>query len=110
MKFKTTKKAVNEKYRYIICIGYADLQHLLAHIEPTAYTAGVYGWNADIYIINGVAIVTGYRPFGNIKADYDICEKYESEANQIIKSVYNYEERKTALDNLISKFIEEVAK
>lgn len=63
-----------------------------------------------IYIINGVAIVTGYRPFGNIKADYDICEKYESEANQIIKSVYNYEERKTALDDLISKFIEEVAK
>ena len=110
MKFKTTKKAINEVYRNIICVGYADLQDLLTHIEPMAYTCGVYGWNADIYIINGVAIVTGYRPFGNIKADYDICEKYESEANQIIKSVYNYEERKTALDDLISKFIEEVAK
>lgn len=110
MKFKTTKKAVNEGYNNIICVGYADLHYLLNQLEPTAYTAGVYGWNADIYIINGVAIVTGYRPFGNIKADYDICEKYESEANQIIKSVYNYEECKTALDDLISKFIEEVAK
>ena len=110
MKYKTTQKAIKEKFRYIIYTGYAELQSLLKHVEPIAYTAGVYGWNADIYTIDGVAIVTGYRPFGNIRADYDICEKYESEANQIIKSVYNYEERKTALDDLISKFIEEVAK
>ena len=110
MKHKTTQKAIKENYRKIINVGYAELQSLLKHLEPIAYTAGAYGSNADIYIINGVAIVTGYRPFGNIKADYDICEKYESEANQIIKSVYNYEERKTALDDLISKFIEEVAK
>lgn len=110
MKHKTTQKAIKENYRKIINVGYAELQSLLKHLEPIAYTAGVYGWNADIYIINGVAIVTGYRPFGNIKADYDICCKYESEANQIIKSVYNYEERKTALDDLISKFIEEVTR
>ena len=110
MKYKTTQTAIKEKFRYIIYTGYAELQSLLKHVEPIAYTAGVYGWNADIYTIDGVAIVTGYRPFGNIRADYDICEKYESEANQIIKSVYNYEERKTALDDLISKFIEEVAK
>ena len=110
MKYKTTQKAIKEKFRYIIYTGYAELQSLLKHVEPIAYTAGVYGWNADIYTIDGVAIVTGYRPFGNIRADYDICEKYESEANHIIKSVYNYEECKTALDDLISKFIEEVAK
>lgn len=110
MKHKTTQKAIKEKFRYIIYTGYAELQSLLKHVEPIAYTAGVYGWNANIYTIDGVAIVTGYRPFGNIRADYDICEKYESEANQIIKSVCNYEECKTALNDLISKFIEEVAK
>lgn len=110
MKFKTTQKAIKENYRTIICVGYAELQCLLKYVEPIAYTAGVYGWKADIYYINGVAIVIGYQPFGNIKADYDICEKYESEANQIAQSVYDYEERKAALDNLISKFIKEVAK
>lgn len=110
MKHKTTEKAIKERYNTIISVGYCNLQRLLKALEPIAYTAGVYGWNADIYVIDGVAIVTGYRPFGNIRADYDICKKYESEANQIIKSVYNYEERKTALDDLISKFIEEVAK
>lgn len=110
MKSKTTKKAIKENYRKIIYVGYAELQQLLKCTEPIAYTAGVYGWNADIYTIDGVAIVTGYRPFGNIKADYDICEKYENEANQIMQSVYNYEECKTALNNLINEFIEEVTR
>ena len=110
MKFKTAKKAVNEGFRNIICVGYVELQSLLAYTAPIAFTSGVYGWNADIYVIKGVAIVTGYRPFGNIWPDCDICKKYESEADQIIKSVYNYEECKTALDDLISNFIEEVTR
>ena len=110
MKFKTTQKAIKENYRKIINVGYVELQSLLKHLEPIAYTCGVYGWNADIYIIKGVAIVTGYRPFGNIEADYDICKKYESEANQIIKSIYDYEECKSALGDLISKFIKEVTR
>lgn len=110
MKYKTTQKAIKEKFRYIIYTGYAELQSLLKHVEPIAYTAGVYGWNADIYTIDGVAIVTGYRPFGNIRADYDICCKYESEANQIMQSVNDYKECKAELDNLISEFIEEVTK
>ena len=110
MKYKTTQKAIKENYRKIINVGYAELQSLLKHLEPIAYTAGAYGWNADIYTIDGVAIVTGYRPFGNIKADYDICEKYENEANQIMQSVYNYEECKTALNNLINEFIKEVTR
>lgn len=110
MKHKTTKKAIKEKFRYIIYTGYAELQSLLKHLEPIAYTAGVYGWNADIYYIKGVAIVTGYRPFGNIRADYDICSKYEKEAIKITQSVYDYEALKPALDNLISEFIEEVTR
>lgn len=46
------------------------------------YTAGVYGWNADIYCIEGggkfFAICTGYRPFGiyNEKIQ-ELAEKYE---------------------------------
>lgn len=110
MKHKTTQKAIKENYRKIIYVGYAELQQLLQALDPVAYTCGVYGWNADIYDINGMAIVTGYRPFGNIRADYDICCKYESEANQIMQSVNDYETRKTALDNLISEFIEEVTR
>ena len=110
MKHKTTQKAIKERYNTIISVGYCNLQRLLKALEPVAYTSGVTGWKADIYAIDGVAIVTGYRPFGNIKADYDICSKYENEAIKITQSVYDYEALKPALDNLISEFIEEVTR
>lgn len=110
MKFKTTKKAVNAGYNNIICVGYADLHYLLNQLEPTAYTAGVYGWNADIYNINGVVIVTGYRPFGNIKPDYDIVQKYNMKARDIIHNAIDYVEIKEKLNNLINEFIEEVTR
>ena len=63
MKLKTTKKDVMDSYNDIISIGYCDAQFLLRGVDPIAYTVGTYGWNADIYNVNGVAIVTGYRPF-----------------------------------------------
>ena len=110
MKFKTTKKAVNERYNKVICIGYADLQDLLTHIEPMAYTCGVYGWNTDIYNIDGIALVTGYRPFGNIKPDYDIVHKYNMKARDIIHDTNDYAEIKEKLNNLINEFIEEVTR
>lgn len=110
MKFKTTKKAVNEGYNNIICVGYADLHYLLNQLEPTAYTAGVYGWNADIYNINGKMLVTGYRPFGNIKPDYDIVHKYNMMAKDIIHDTKDYTECKEKLNNLINEFIEEVTR
>ena len=110
MKHKTTQKAIKERYNTIISVGYCNLQRLLKALEPVAYTYGVTGWKADIYAIDGVAIVTGYQPFGNIKADYDICSKYEKEAIKITQSVYDYEALKPALDNLISEFIEEVTR
>lgn len=83
MKTRTTRKAVKERFDTIIEVGYCDIQALLraAHAEPFGYTCGVYGWNADIYNISynndSVAIVTGYQPFGNYKASYDTCKKYE---------------------------------
>lgn len=64
---KTTKKAVEANFIKIIRVGYCDLQTLLGSARRHGYTSGVYGWNADIYDVGGgVAIVTGYRPFGKV--------------------------------------------
>lgn len=106
MKFKTTKKAIMANYVKVIEIGYCDLQYLLNYKSPIAYTAGVYGWNADIYDFGGVAIVTGYKPFGNIHPNWEIVEKYEKEA----MGAYCRHEDKLFFDNLLKKFIEEVLK
>jgi len=75
MKFKTTKKAIMNSGSRVYSIDYCNLQYLLRPYAPIAYTAGVYGWNADIYYIDGVYIVTGYRPFGE-HVDYDKQKLY----------------------------------
>lgn len=109
MKFKTTQKEIKANYRNIIKVDYCDLQNLLKYESPIAYTSGIYGWNADIYDFGGTAICTGYRPFGNIRPNWEIMDKYEKEAENIYKS-YRYKDRIDALKDLQKKFIEEVLK
>lgn len=106
MKFKTTKKAIMEGYPKTVCVGYCDLQHLLYFNEPIAYTCGVYGWNADIYDFGNIAIIMGYRPFGEIRISYDSYRKYDDKARSIIYD-YNtdYETRKKKVQKLLQDFL-----
>ena len=111
MKFKTTRKEINNNYYNVISIGYCNAQYLLNGKNPIAYNAGYYGWNADVYDVNGVAIVTGYRPWGNIKPDYDTIKKYEDEARKICGDSWgNYQKMLDQLDQLLNQFIEEVTR
>lgn len=111
MKFKTTKKAINQNFNRVICIGYCDAQYLLQGKNPIAYNSGVYGWNCDIYDVNGVAIATGYRPWGNINPDYKTIKKYEDEARKIACNSWgSYQNMIDQLDQLLNQFIEEVTK
>ena len=82
MKYKTTAKALRQGYYTIISAGYCDLQCLLSYESPVAYSAGVYGWNFDVYAFNGVAICTGYRrmPSQNDRGDYKLAREYEAKA------------------------------
>lgn len=54
--------------RPTVRVGYCDLQDALRGIEPDYYTAGVYGWNCDVYTIAGLTICTGYRPAAGVPA------------------------------------------
>lgn len=108
MKFKTTRKAVKENGGIILEVGYCDLQTLLRNVDPNAYTCGVYGWNADIYDIDGLTIVTGYRPFGNYE-NYDLVHEYEDKARKIAKDYQvDWETRSEAVNKLLDEFIEKV--
>ena len=116
MKYKTTKKEVKSNYRSIIRLGAVELYYLLKFTEPVAYTSGVYGWSADIYDLGNVAIVTGYRSFGNISPDYDIVEKYNQLGREIYEEEHDpskdwneeREEQEKRLNQLINQFIKEV--
>ena len=110
MKFKTTQKAIRVNYNTIICIPYCGLQNLLNYENPVAYTSRREGWGADIYDMGGgVAIVTGYAPFGNVRPSYELLERYERTAEKIRYDYsVSYEEQKNNMHQLQRAFIREV--
>jgi len=71
-----TKQRITARYireaesagRPSVRTGYCELQDALQGIEPDYYTAGVYGWNCDVYTIAGLTICTGYRPAAGVRA------------------------------------------
>ena len=110
MKFKTTQKAIKANYNTIICVPYCGLQNLLNYESPVAYTIRREGWAADIYDMSGgVAIVTGYAPFGNIRPIYEQVKAVEEQAEKI-RYDYSlpYEQRRESLKSLARDFIKGV--
>ena len=84
MKTQISKKAIMNTYKNVIRVGYCDLQRALTWREPNYYTAGVYGWNADVYVIDDeTVIVTGYRPFGNIELSRNVIDTLNACAEEL---------------------------
>lgn len=110
MKYKTTRKEVKNNYNNLICVSYCNLQTMLTYKAPIAYATRAEGWAFDVYELPGNnAIITGYAPFGNIKTNYDICQKYEKKARQIINRNYKkWQSRERALNKLIEQFTKEM--
>lgn len=111
MKFKTTQKAIKANYTYIICVGNCNLQYLLSSINPIAYTVRREGWGCDVYeLAPDVAITTGYAPFGNIRPSYEVTQRYEREAQQLMfKPGGGYDFRyPPLLEALRRQFVQEV--
>ena len=104
MKFKTTRKAIVNGSTKLVCAGYCDLQTLLRNHSPIAYTSGVYGWNFDVYEVNGLTICTGYRGMPGRRANN--IDEYERKARAIMDEyTRNYEERCADVENLLNEFI-----
>ena len=99
MKTQTTKKAIMSAYYNVIKVGYCELQDALKLREPNFYTAGVYGWNADVYVIDcDTVIVTGYRPFGNVELSRNVIDTLNACAESITH-YFDYNGAKISLDN-----------
>ena len=104
MKYKTTRKAITEGYSNIVSVGYCGAQSLLSVVEPIAYTCGVYGWNFDVYLVEGLTICTGYRGMPGRRVNNVI--EYEKRAEKI-RYDYNvsWDDRQAALRALLSEFV-----
>lgn len=87
MKTQITKRSIMSAYRNVIKVGYCDMQDALKWREPNFYTAGVYGWNSDVYVLDyDTVIVTGYRPFGNVELPREVIDML----NKCAKSITRY--------------------
>lgn len=110
MKFKTTAKEIRNGYGKKIAVSYCGMQHLLWNHAPIAYTCGVYGWNFDVYSVDGVAICTGYRGMIGKSVDYELLREYETAAE---KAMYDrnveYEQRQAEVERLLKEFLSKAA-
>ena len=106
MKYRTTKKAIQEMSNPIYRVGYCNLQHLLRFIDPFAYSTRAEGWACDYYDVENVIISTGYSPIGR-KTDYNLCREYDEKAAEILRD-YNlkWEQQRDQIANLIKEFVQ----
>ena len=91
---KLTRKDLTGKP--VVKIGYCAAHYLLKSAEKIGYTAGVYGWNADVYETDIAYILTGYR-FTGIRGTYaagailDTAEKTAEKIFSACRSAADYE-------------------
>lgn len=105
MKRKITKKELKKLYPVQIRVGYCNLQTMLVYKEPEYFISSMYGWDCDVYIIDEIAIVTGFNPFGNVPVSCYDCGKFNSKALRILHSFPDYSTQKIMLDRLCSEFV-----
>lgn len=101
MKFRITRKEIlaSAPKERIISVPYCAAQSLLRLHTPVAYNAGMYGWNYDVYHVNGYVICTGYRGMPGRKVD---SYPYEDQALELIRSDLPRYELDKRLDELVS--------
>ena len=108
MKIKTTRKAIVNGSVNVRRADYCELQALLRNHEPIAYTAGIYGWNFDVYSVYGLTICTGYRGMPGKRLEG--TTEYEKKAAAIwsdhesYKGVDGYEKQRKEVEKLLKEF------
>ena len=106
MVFRVTDKSVRGAYSRIYSTGYCAMQYLMQPFNRVAYTAGVYGWNYDVFepFHDGVAICTGYRNMPGERLEN--VEKYEKEACKIWNNLsIPYKDKVTQISALLKQLL-----
>lgn len=97
MKFRITQKQAREYYDLyrINC----DTSHIISHhIYPTtAYHAGVYGWNADIFINGTVGLENGYRSIAKKEVPEKLQKEFCKKCKKIIDNELKWEIKRKKL-------------
>lgn len=105
MNLELKKKDILKNFNNIIYFGYCELYPLEKYLRKLGYTKGVYGWNANVYIINNnTCFVTGYRPFGNINGN-----KYKNLIKEYAKNLDELLNKKGYVNVNLYDYIQELS-
>lgn len=103
MKEHITRKEVRDSSftAVVLCDEIQSIAYLCG-ISPEYYNAGVYGWNWDLYDMDGVAVVGGYRSFPKCTAriEYRDAKKIQNH----IRKLKTKRGKQAAAIRLIKKF------
>lgn len=122
MKIEMTKSDVESEFSKVVVLhgGQQKFINLLKRaVEPYGYNAGVYGWNYDVYKINGIGFAEGYRiPNFRNEARYsqEIMDNAVEKAEEVVKNnrkpenipSYNYEKEKSEVLDALKVFTDSV--
>ena len=90
---KVTRNEINKSN--MVALGYCQCQtvlNLFGYEYKVGYNAGVYGWNYDLYRINGVDVVTGYHVPYEKYSNKEIKNKLVALENKI-RNNFDYSKR-----------------
>lgn len=102
MKEHITRKKVRESFTAVVLCDEINNIADLCGIPPEYYNAGVYGWNWNLYNMDGVAVVGGYRnyPRCSARVDYSDARKIQKH----VRSLKTPRGKQAAAIRLIKKF------
>ena len=109
MKMRISEKELKKNFKNVYSVGYCELK-MLGHLEADYYTAGVYGWNADVYKIdNNTLLVTGYRTFGK-QVPKEVVNIYNKMFEELKEKYHYYKNFKEKLNILLNSLIDTIKK
>ena len=104
MKMRISEKELKKSFKNIYSVGYCELK-MLEFMEADYYTAGVYGWNCDVYKIdNNTLLVTGYRTFGK-QVPKEVVNIYNKMFEELKEKYHYYKNFKEKLNILLKSLI-----
>ena len=109
-RYKMTRNDVQKLGLPIVKLPAWAMKNLLCGIDISGYNSGIYGWNWDAYIIDGVVFCTGYRniPGFLTQEERELVATYEEKAHAVWRVAWVYEDGRYLVDIYLDELCEKI--
>ncbi len=92
---KMTRNDIKRLFPKVYFVHFSELTKLLSYQDPIGHNSGVYGWNYNVFSLNGkAALCTGIRKMPGKEIPTNITSYYNKRAEEIFHNpILSYEEK-----------------